>query len=154
MSELHHYEIHIEPAETQDVRQLVGILESFYGKATQLHTRSFDPEVVATTVFRYITEDHQCLFVARQGERILGCLLGYVSWSDWANELVAFEEVWYVDPEARNLRCGYTLIEAFKKWAKDKGAVDTIMNIASGLIDNEAISKSMGFTPLGTVVRV
>lgn len=144
----------IEPAKLEDIPALVALSERFYIEATQMHNRQFDHATVAAEVARFIESDDYCVYVARKEEVIVGVITGYVTWSRWAEELIAYEDTWYVVPEERRGQCGISLIQSFKNWANRKQVVDIVMNVASGLMDNKKLAKSFGFTPLGMQVRI
>lgn len=147
------YELHIEPMQVEDIPRLVEITQQFYDTSEHTHYRQFDPACMASAYYKDFSRDDRCCFVARSGDEIYGAIRGYVTWSEWADENLVYENGWYILPEARKLGVGQTLLLALKNWAKKKDTAIVYVTLMGEPMTHRQIEK-MGLMPTALMTKV
>jgi len=73
----------------------------------------------------------------------------------WSDKKLAMDTLLYVKPEFRGTKAGWLLMLAWERWAKEQGAVEVQISIASGIHEERTGSfyERLGYTKTGTQYR-
>jgi GNAT superfamily N-acetyltransferase len=94
----------------------------------------FDAARVESVLDSYMREtQRRCALAAVTGETVIGALAGYVTEYVFCSELVASDQIVYVVPRSRGTLAAVRLIEAFRRWASDRGAREIVLGITTGV---------------------
>lgn len=102
-----------------------------------------------------IQREDGCFLVSYDGDTPVGFMWGWVVTLPWSESKLAIDNVLYVVPEYRKTSVGYRLMQAWEKWAKDSGAAEVQISVASGIHEEETASfyKRLGYSLTGTQYR-
>ena len=108
--------VRIGKATAQDAEMIFALVKDF--------ATSFTPErhAFAESFRHLLQQDDAWLGVARDGEGIVGYLLGFDHHTFYANGRVAWVEEIMVTPEQRRHGIGHLLMDAFEQWAATRGS--------------------------------
>lgn len=108
--------IRIGKASAQDAEMLFALVKDF--------ATSFTPECPAfmESFRQLLQQDDAWIGVARDGEQLVGYLLGFDHHTFYANGRVAWVEEIMVTPQQRLHGIGHLLMDAFEGWAATRGA--------------------------------
>jgi GNAT superfamily N-acetyltransferase len=97
----------------------MDMMEEFKESTVYAET-DYDPSKVSETFINAIEDRERFCFVVVTDDHNVarGVLLGTIQEQLFNRERTAFEIVWWVSPEHRNLRASVKLFEAFEYWAK------------------------------------
>ena len=113
------------------------------------------PALEGADNYAALVGDEDCLLaVARDGDRVLGHLVGKLAQPDsFRRQRIAVLESMRVHPDARGAGVGTLLVRQFFDWARAKEAVQASV---SAYAANEAAQRFYarhGFTPMTTTMR-
>lgn len=118
--------IHIQEATLEDLERLTPLCKEFFSKTAFDALTEWDDSQAKEGLTIMIESDTACVFVAKDGDKIIGTISGYVSPIWFSNDIMGQEVFWYVDPEYRG-KVGTKLLNALEFNLKEKGA--TIINM-------------------------
>lgn len=136
-----------------DLESLVALGRAFHGESTY-RAGPFEPERVRSAFQNAIAHaPHRCVLVATDGETRAGMLAGHLDRRLWCAEAIAFDTVFYVDPRHRNGVAARRLIDAFRAWARSKGARELCLAVTSGIRSDrtDVFLRRLGFEVAGRV---
>jgi len=83
----------------------------------------YDEMQLISAVYRLLSMETACCFVAQDGNHIVGFIYG-ISSTLWFNQFVPYvaELAWWVDPKHRGT-AGPRLLKQLEQWASERGAV-------------------------------
>lgn len=111
----------------------------------------FDIEMAAQSAFEKIIQNpHGYGRIAFDGEHPVGMVAGVLATHDFVPLLFAYNNVWFVDKERRGTPIGVKLLEQFQDWAKDQGAAEVHLGVASG-VTPERTGKALERMGYGSV---
>ncbi|MFT3771540.1 MAG: GNAT family N-acetyltransferase [Minicystis sp.] len=116
----------------------------------------YDTGKVRRMLHRYLDEpEEQCIFVSEHRSALVGMLGGYVDPYLFCDELVAQDTFFFVERPYRGLGVGARLVDAFRTWARARGARALWLTISSGICDDVVARRyeAMGLTRAGYLYR-
>ncbi|OTG80806.1 GNAT family N-acetyltransferase [Acinetobacter sp. ANC 4558] len=100
-----------------DVPAIIQIARQFILEAPNYSNRELSEESLTKNLQAVINGSGAVVLAERQS-KVVGGIVCLTS-KDWFNdELIAFEQVFYVDPKFRSSRAPFLLLEAFIRWSK------------------------------------
>ena len=107
-----------------------------------------DVDAFVSTLLEF--EDGYVGVAERDGE-LVGVLMGLAQKWWFGPDVVAFDVLFYVVPEARSGVLVKRMLEKFESWAKDRGAVRVVVGISSGVaVDRkDRLLGHLGFKAIG-----
>ena len=144
----------IRPAKHSDVPRLIelGIL---LHATTSYSTMSFCPDKSAVFLHELIN-GQGVVFVAEVRGEVVGGMAGAVTDQWFSNDLIAYDYSLFVEPSKRNGVIALRLIQAFKEWAKLKGAKQIYMGIGTGVSveGTTRLYESQGLRNIGPLLMM
>lgn len=147
--------ITIRQATLLDILSLVKLAESYKDEAHGHDDFPFDVEHSMRNVAHTIMSEDGCLLMALCDNEPVGILWGIVHSMPWSEARLAFDTILYVSPAKRNTSIAFRLMRAWEAWAKDRGAKQVQISIASGIHEERSISfyKKLGYNYIGQQFR-
>ena len=107
------------------------------------------------TLLNYAADINKCAFVAKDGDRLVGIMLGEVGEFIFNYEKVLQERLLFVEKDYRSKKIGVELLNTFIAWGESLNVSDVWLNITSGMEHTrvEKLFKTMGFEVIGTQWR-
>lgn len=144
----------IRPAKHSDVPRLIEL-------GTMLHANSdyskmaFCPEKSANFLHELIN-GQGVIFVAEVRGEVVGGMAGAVIDQWFSHDLIAYDYSLFVEPSKRNGVIAVRLIQAFKEWAKIKGAKQIHMGIGTGVSveGTTRLYESQGLRNIGPLLMM
>jgi len=90
-----------------------------------------------------------CVFVSEDSEGVHGVIMGYVKGPWFSDDLVGFEEAFYVVPEKRAGRRATMLIFSWASWCVENGAKLLRPKTSCGSYRAERLYGRLGFEAVG-----
>jgi len=90
-------------------------------------------------------------YCAYEGDELTGMLIGQLVPYYFGNDLLANDILWYVREDKRGSMMGIRLLNAFRDWAKERGASEVCIGVSTALdLDRtHKLLSRMGFTHVG-----
>ena len=143
----------VRSAKLPDVPALVALGQEFISEAPNYSGRKFDANALRQNL-ESVVNGQGAIFVVEAGTEIVGGIVCLTA-KDWFNDdVIAFEQVFYVSPKYRNTQASFLLIEAFIAWAKHMKASRIQCGTTTGINTRGCIRlyERLGFTQYGTVL--
>lgn len=107
----------VRVATNEDIPCFIENAKKFIAEAPNYASRKLDDEALKNNLLAVLDGLGAVFVVESKGEPIAGIVC--LTTKDWFNDdLIAFEQVFYVQPEYRTSRASYLLLDAFISWAK------------------------------------
>lgn len=87
---------------------------------------------VATMANSLLSDCNYCKLLIKEG-KVIGYLWATLTNFPWSSKPVAYDNIFYVEPEHRGGFGIASLIRDYYKWATDKGAREVCISTASGI---------------------
>ena len=124
---------------------------------TRFSRYAFEPERIAASLHSLITigqdqkRSHCLLLAENSGAQLTGCLLACIERHVFSDQPVASLITFGVLPQNRMGGTALKLLDAFKRWAQNRGAFEINAGVNSGLdIDKtDRLMKRLGFEATG-----
>lgn len=102
-----------------------------------------------------VQQEDGCLLLAYSDNEPVGLLWGWSHPLPWSKAKLAYDTILYVVPEKRKSAVGVRLMKAWEEWAKEQGAVEVQISIASGIHEEETCRfyERMGYSYIGQQFR-
>jgi len=144
----------IRPAKHSDVPRLIE-LGTLLHATTSYSTMSFCPDKSAAFLHELIN-GQGVVFVAEVRGEVIGGMAGAVTDQWFSNDLIAYDYSVFVEPSKRNGVIAIRLIQAFKEWAKIKGAKQIYMGIGTGVSveGTTRLYESQGLRSIGPLLMM
>ena len=113
---------------------------------------NFDPDKCFQLGVRCISyPDRYFGYCAYEDDELTGMLVGQLVPYFFGNDLLANDIVWYVREDRRGSMMGIRLLNAFRDWAKERGASEVCIGVSTALdLDRtHKLLSRMGFTHVG-----
>lgn len=143
----------VRPANLSDVPELVKLGQSFIQEAPNYQSRPFDADALRLNL-KNVVNGQGAIFVVEDQDDIAGGIVCLMS-KDWFNnDVIAFEQVFYIKPAYRTSRASFLLLDAFIAWSKHMGASRIQCGTTTGINTRGCIRlyEHFGFTKYGTVL--
>ncbi|WP_180182920.1 GNAT family N-acetyltransferase [Acinetobacter sp. YH01020] len=140
-------------AKIPDVTALVALGQEFISEAPNYSSRKFDAKALQQNL-ESVVNDQGVIFVVEDGNRIAGGIVCLTT-KDWFNDdVIAFEQVFYVSPEYRSTQASFLLIDAFIAWSKNMGASRIQCGTTTGINTRGCVRlyEHFGFKQYGTLL--
>ena len=108
------------------------------------------------TLLNHAADVDKCALVARDGDKVIGIMLGGISEFIFNYEKVLQERLLYVEKDYRNKKIGLELLQEFIKWGESFNCTDVWLQMTSGMMKHTRVEKlfnTMGFKVIGTQWR-
>ena len=144
----------IRPAKHSDVPRLIE-LGTLLHATTSYSTMNFCPDKSATFLHELIN-GQGVVFVAEVRGEVVGGMAGAVTDQWFSNDLIAYDYSLFVEPSKRNGVIAVRLIQAFKEWARIKGAKQIYMGIGTGVSveGTTRLYESQGLRNIGPLLMM
>lgn len=115
----------------------------------------FDMEHTLNNAALTILNEDGCFLVSFDESKPVGFLWGHCHSLPWSKSRLAFDTILYVCPKYRGSSVGFRLMKEYEKWAKEKGATEVQISVASGIHEDKTINfyKDMGYHYVGSQFR-
>ncbi len=143
----------VRPANLSDVPELVKLGQSFIQEAPNYQSRPLDADALRLNL-EGVVNGQGSIFVVEDHGGIAGGIVCLTS-KDWFNnDVIAFEQVFYIKPDYRASRASFLLLDAFIAWSKHMGASRIQCGTTTGINTRGCIRlyEHFGFTQYGTVL--
>lgn len=143
----------VRSAKLPDVPALVALGQEFISEAPNYSSRKFDANALRQNL-ESVVNGQGAIFVVEAGTEIVGGIVCLTA-KDWFNDdVIAFEQVFYISPKYRNTQASFLLIDAFIAWSKNMGASRIQCGTTTGINTRGCIRlyERLGFTQYGTVL--
>ncbi len=143
----------VRSAKLPDVPALVALGQEFISEAPNYSNRKFDANALRQNL-ESVVNGQGAIFVVEAGTEIVGGIVCLTA-KDWFNDdVIAFEQVFYISPTYRTTQASFLLIDAFIAWSKNMGASRIQCGTTTGINTRGCIRlyERFGFTKYGTVL--
>lgn len=143
----------VRSAKLPDVPALVALGQEFISEAPNYSSRKFDANALRQNL-ESVVNGQGAIFVVEAGTEIVGGIVCLTA-KDWFNDdVIAFEQVFYISPTYRTTQASFLLIDAFIAWSKNMGASRIQCGTTTGVNTRGCIRlyERFGFTKYGTVL--
>ena len=143
----------VRTAKLPDVPALVALGQEFISEAPNYSSRKFDANALRQNL-ESVVNGQGAIFVVEAGTEIVGGIVCLTA-KDWFNDdVIAFEQVFYISPTYRTTQAPFLLIDAFIAWSKNMGASRIQCGTTTGINTRGCIRlyERLGFTQYGTVL--
>lgn len=143
----------VRSAKLPDVPALVALGQEFISEAPNYSSRKFDANALRQNL-ESVVNGQGAIFVVEAGTEIVGGIVCLTA-KDWFNDdVIAFEQVFYISPTYRTTQAPFLLIDAFIAWSKNMGASRIQCGTTTGINTRGCIRlyERLGFTQYGTVL--
>ena len=143
----------VRSAKLPDVPALVALGQEFISEAPNYSSRKFDANALRQNL-ESVVNGQGAIFVVEAGTEIVGGIVCLTA-KDWFNDdVIAFEQVFYISPTYRTTQASFLLIDAFIAWSKNMGASRIQCGTTTGINTRGCIRlyERLGFTQYGTVL--
>ena len=143
----------VRPATLDDLPDLLEIARQFIQEAPNYSSRELDEQALTENLSQVI-QGAGTVFVAVQDHEIAGGIVCLTT-KDWFNnQIIAFEQVFYVKPEYRGTRAALLLIDVFLNWSRQMGAGRVQCGTTTGINTESCVRlyKHFGFNEYGILL--
>ena len=145
--------MNLRVAEQNDIAELVAMGQQFIKEAPNYSNRSIEPKALELNLSQIINGDGAIFLVELNNVTVGGIVCAMTK--DWfSDQLIAFEQVFYVKPEYRATRAAIQLIDAFVEWAKSMNADRVQCGTTTGIQTKGCLRlyERFGFREYGTLL--
>lgn len=136
----------IRRATPDDTGRLIEMGQRFVAETEYAGMIVARPERLAATISGVLANPDGVILVS-DAEGVVSGMIAMLAYEHpYSGERMAFEVVWWVDPEARG--CGVRLLKAAEQWARDHGAVAMQMVAPNEQVG--ALYRRLGYSPVET----
>lgn len=143
----------VRVATIEDIPSLIEIARQFIVEAPNYSKRELN-ETALDQNFRSVMSGAGAIFLVESKNQIVGGIVCLTT-TDWFNDqVIAFEQVFYVCPEYRATRAPFLLLDSFISWAKHMNAGRIQCGTTTGINTKGCIRlyQHFGFSEYGTVL--
>lgn len=139
-----------------DLLVLAPLAHRYANEAGKHSNFPVDLEHTLQNAAKTIQREDGCFLVAFDGNEPVGFIWGFCTALPWSKAKLAYDTILYVVPEKRKTRVGFKLMQGWYGWAKEQGAVEVQISIASGIHEEETENffKKLGYSPVGSQFRM
>lgn len=129
--------IKIEELQLHDLEKVVELL-LYYHSESIYKDSSPSPERIRDVLQKHCQGELGRVFVAKEGQEIIGCSVGLLSPSLSTLETISYLLAWFVKPEKRKSMAAGRLFYAYKNWSASQGC----HWLVAGHMANSQLSKT------------
>jgi GNAT superfamily N-acetyltransferase len=109
----------IRAIKTTDIPSLVRLGDSMHRLGIYADY-NFDPAKLASHIKKFTVSPDATGFVYVKDGQVVGAILGYLDRHYFGHDLIAIQNGFFIEPEARGGMAAVRLMKAFHKWAQDQ----------------------------------
>jgi len=146
----------IREAILQDVDQIVSLGVKFIKDSPMFRDHPINIKRMQQYAIRTIREENRCYFVDDRDGKIVAFLSGYISPMIYSDDLVANEQLMFIDPDYKSsTRVGIRLMRKFEEWSRSKGVKIMWFSPTSHGVDDRwnSFCKTLGYVPQGGIFQ-
>lgn len=146
----------IRQATHDDIGMLLGFAEAMHAASPRYRRLKFSPEKMEQTLLVLLDSAAGFLRIAVADDgRCVGVMAGVVAEHWLSTDSVATDLALFVTPDARGAGAADALVQAFKMWASECGAVWPQVGVSAGIADAEAVRlyERNGFKQCGVLLE-
>jgi GNAT superfamily N-acetyltransferase len=148
--------MNIRKAESSDIETLLDLGEDMVKESTNFQV-PYNRALAKIFGLSAINGHEEAMFVAEKEGKTVGMIGVFVTplWFS-SPDLVQMQDfVFYVSPEARSEGVGGKLIEAAENWAKENGAVLSVLGSSAAQFqqDQGPLYRDAGYSEIGIIYR-
>ncbi|WP_180060953.1 GNAT family N-acetyltransferase [Acinetobacter sp. YH12124] len=143
----------VRPATLKDMPSLLAMARQFILEAPNYSGRELDENALEENLTAVIQEQG-AIFVTEHKDVLTGGIVCLTT-KDWFNnQIIAFEQVFYVVPEYRSTQSALLLIDSFVSWSKHMNAKRVQCGTTTGISTNGCVRlyRHFGFTEYGILM--
>lgn len=141
----------IRPFEGRDVLNMIILGEKMWQESSYSHL-DYDHEVLVDMSEIWIADpEWHYASVAEKDGYIFGMYVGSITQYYFGKDLVAVDQLLFIDPSKRGGIAAMRLIKDFEQWARSRGAKEVRPAVSTGVnIDQtKKLYESLGFETVG-----
>jgi hypothetical protein len=127
----------VRRATAADVQTLVAMARDLHAESPNYRDEPYEPQVMhrwlAERVATTLLVDHNAIFLAEEGDQILGFLIAVIVPRQFNHLRIAAELMLYVRPHNRGGRALPAMADAYGAWAKAQGASKAMLGVSTGI---------------------
>lgn len=132
----------------QDIQQCIISVEKFLtedrtqnGYENHYKKLDIDKQKMYNLLYSKLSDpDFFCMLVFEDSE-IVGGLCAYIAQPIFSSDRIAYDQLFYMQPDFKNLKAVVRLLSKYVEWAKERGAIECRMCSSTGY-------NQQGFTKL------
>ena len=139
-----------------EAKQALVLLKKFIKQSPVFGVYELDDKKILDTVYHNILSDTSCMLVARDKNKIVGILGGYIGHSWFSKQPQLREYGLFVEKEYRGKGAGFRLLLEWFKWGKTNFNIeDCWMCLNTGIDAERALKRfeKIGFKSVGVNLR-
>lgn len=143
----------VRPATPKDMPSLLAMARQFILEAPNYSGRELDEDALEENLTAVI-QGQGAIFVTEHKDVLTGGIVCLTT-KDWFNnQIIAFEQVFYVVPEYRATRAALLLVDTFITWAKHMNAKRVQCGTTTGINTDGCVRlyNHFGFTEYGILL--
>ena len=124
--------------------------ESYYS------SQEFDESHIGNYLASLFRDKNSIIFLAIVDAEPVGAIAGHTSHYIIHNDLVAFDDFWYVEPRSRGSRTFLRLFKALQDWVRQRGATEITHSIVTGVNANRTglVLERLGMEHVGGIYKL
>jgi ribosomal protein S18 acetylase RimI-like enzyme len=141
-------------ATSEDLPRIVALAKEMHAE-TSFRTLSFNEAKAATETLSSILNPGMLVVVAEDRGKIVGIIAVYLDRPYFSDDLVVYDHIWYVSPEARGSLVGPRLLKIASEWARQCGAKAVFVTLGSDVSQDRVgkLVERLGYSRLGGYYR-
>ncbi|MDM1736661.1 GNAT family N-acetyltransferase [Acinetobacter towneri] len=143
----------VRPATLKDMPSLLAMARQFILEAPNYSGRELDENALEENLTAVI-QGQGAIFVTEHKDVLTGGIVCLTT-KDWFNnQIIAFEQVFYVVPEYRSTQSALLLIDSFVSWSKHMNAKRVQCGTTTGISTDGCVRlyRHFGFTEYGILM--
>lgn len=143
----------VRPATLKDMPSLLAMARQFILEAPNYSGRELDENALEENLTAVI-QGQGAIFVTEHNDALTGGIVCLTT-KDWFNnQIIAFEQVFYVVPEYRSTQSALLLIDSFVGWSKHMNAKRVQCGTTTGISTDGCVRlyRHFGFTEYGILM--
>ena len=143
-------------ATTADLPRLVELGRAMHAESPRFSKLRFSAPKLAEQLCGLIISPDGFLQVVERDGAIVGGLAGAISEHWCSPDKVAFDMALFINPDRRGGMAAAKLVDAFKTWAAENGAVHITLGISTGVMVEETarLYRAIGLKQFGYLFEV
>jgi len=138
----------------EDALEMLKIAEQMHSESPNFNKYPFDKEKLWSLFDASVRIPAKvCMIYAKEGDEILGGILGHINPQYFSHTLVASDLGMFLKPEDRGGTTFIRMFKAFEQWAKDNKATTIVVGHSTGNNTEKAqgMFKKLGYSFMGYI---
>lgn len=147
----------IRIATMDDLEVTADLFETYaYPETTAWSHVPLNRNAFLTTMRQFIVDPDCEVFLGLLNDEIVGYAFCFTTRYYYSDSIFAGDLTFYVKPDARGSFLGARLIKAMKAFADQKGALELILTVSSGIEEEKTVQliKKLGGSNPSTVLKI